>query len=139
VGYQSTPLGTDGGIAFLFKEYTNDFKYIKMYEVDAIPFFYYAGEDRINQAIQAPLSAIAPPIDYSDSDFSLIDNINITDTIFETSTNPVSVSSGGVVVKGNLLLAQAFEGRNTGAIVVGPGSSGTGVPPLPALPLGRRN
>ena len=94
--YTSTPTGTDGGIVFLLKPYTNEFKYIKMYEVDAIPFFYYAGEDRINQAILSPFSAVAPQINYSDSDFSLIDSINITETIFETAVNPViDVSSPG--------------------------------------------
>jgi hypothetical protein len=101
--YTNTTTGTDGGIVFLLKPYTNEFKYIKMYEVDAVPFFYYAGEDRINQSILAPLSAVAPQINYSDSDFSLIDSINITETIFETAVNPVidvssPFSKGGTFV-----------------------------------------
>ena len=94
--YDNTPLGTDGGVVFVLKPYTTEFDYIKMYEVDAIPFFYYAGEDRINQSIQAPLSSVAPQINYSDSEFSLIDSINITETLFETAINPVISFSGGI-------------------------------------------
>jgi len=86
--YDSTTTGTDGGIVFLLKPYTNEFKYIKMYEVDSIPFFYYAGEDRINQKVQVPLGSIAPPIDYSDSNFSLIDSLIISETAFDAISVP---------------------------------------------------
>ena len=56
-----------------------------------------------NQSILAPLSAISPQINYSDSEFSLIDSINITETIFETAVNPVidvssPFSKGGTFV-----------------------------------------
>jgi len=112
--YNSTTTGTDGGIVFLLKPYTNEFSYIKMYEVDSIPFFYYAGEDRINQSIQAPLSAISPQINYSDSEFSLIDSINITETIFEIADNPIINFSGGINVnpptsKGGASKGSVFE------------------------------
>jgi hypothetical protein len=70
------------------------FRNIKYTEVDMIPFFRYATESRINQSILAPLSAVAPPINYSDSEFSLIDSINITETLFETAVNPVINLSG---------------------------------------------
>ena len=139
--YQFTPTGTDGGIAFLLKPYTNDFKYIKMYEVDSIPFFYYAGEDRINQAIQAPFSAIAPPIDYSDTDFSLIDSINITETIFDTSNDPVVVSSGGIstIIGSGTQQQSTITGISNDIVIVGggqsSGSSGGSTPP-PVLPIG---
>ena len=54
----------------------------------------------------APFSAVAPFIDYSDNEFSLIDSINITETIFETVTNPViNVSSSGTSVIDELGIA----------------------------------
>ena len=83
--------------------YKYSFRNIKYTEVDMIPFFRYATESRINQSILAPLSAISPQINYSDSEFSLIDSINITETIFETAVNPVidvssPFSKGGTFV-----------------------------------------
>ena len=69
--------------------YQYKFTNIKYAELDMIPFFRYATESRINQAILAPFNAVAPFIDYTNSDFSLIDNINITETLFETVSNPV--------------------------------------------------
>ena len=93
-GYTFTPTGTDGGTLFVYRPYSAYFDYIKMYEVDAVPFFLYATESRINQSISAPLSAVAPQINYSDTEFSLIDSINITETLFETAENPVINLSG---------------------------------------------
>ena len=75
-------------------DYKYAFRNIKYTEVDMIPFFRYATESRVNQSILAPLSADAPPINYSDSEFSLIDSINITETLFETAVNPVINLSG---------------------------------------------
>ena len=85
------------------EDYKYSFRNIKYTEVDMIPFFRYATESRINQSILAPLSAISPQINYSDSEFSLIDSINITETIFETAVNPVidvssPFSKGGTFV-----------------------------------------
>jgi hypothetical protein len=42
---------------------------IKLYEVDMIPFFKYFTEDNIYKGIQNPITATAPSIDYSKSDF----------------------------------------------------------------------
>jgi hypothetical protein len=94
-GYTFTPTGTDGGVLFVYRPYTAYFSSIQMTELDAIPFFLYATQSRIVSDILAPYSAIAPQIDYSDSEFSLIDNINITETIFETVDNPVIQVNGG--------------------------------------------
>ncbi len=66
----------------------------KMVETDAIPFFLLGTQSRINNAIQAPLGSSAPFIDYSNSEFSLIDSIVVTETIFETLSNPVTVVTG---------------------------------------------
>jgi hypothetical protein len=87
-------------------DYYYEFDYIKYWIVDQVPFFRYATESRINQSILAPFSAVAPFIDYSDNEFSLIDSINITETIFETVTNPViNVSSSGTSVIDELGIA----------------------------------
>jgi hypothetical protein len=70
---------------------------LKMVETDAIPFFLLGTESRINKAIQAPYGSSAPFIDYSNSEFSLIDSIIVTETIFETLENPNStITSGGL-------------------------------------------
>jgi hypothetical protein len=70
---------------------------LKMVETDAIPFFLLGTESRINKAIQAPFGSSAPFIDYSSSEFSLIDSIIVTETIFETLENPNStITSGGL-------------------------------------------
>lgn len=51
---------------------------VKFYEVDMIPFFQYTTEDYINKQIQAPLSGIAPIIDYTDENFNFVGNIQIS-------------------------------------------------------------
>src|SRR5690606_29058585 len=73
---------------------------LKFVETDMIPFFLLATQSRINDNILAPYNSTAPQIDYSDSEFSLIDNINITETQFQTVENPVIQvnNNGGFVV-----------------------------------------
>jgi hypothetical protein len=50
---------------------------IKFYEIDMVPFFKYFEENNINFSIQVPYQGIAPFIDYTNSNFSFIDNISI--------------------------------------------------------------
>jgi len=50
---------------------------LKFYEIDMVPFFKYFNESNINNYVQVPYQGIAPFIDYSNSDFSFIDNISI--------------------------------------------------------------
>lgn len=74
-------------------------KNLKLVETDMIPFFSLGTASSINQSILAPFNAVAPQIDYSDSEFSLIDSIYISETIFETSTNQIiNITSGGTNV-----------------------------------------
>lgn len=70
---------------------------LKFVETDAVPFFQLATESSINQAIASPLQAQAPFIDYSNNNFSLIDSLNISETIFVTIPSSPSVGSSGVV------------------------------------------
>ena len=74
------------------------FNNISFLEVDMIPFFnYFGNQNYIDTRIKTPWYAVAPFIDYSDSNFDFIGNVNITiDT--DTIANQVnySVISGGV-------------------------------------------
>jgi hypothetical protein len=73
------------------------FDFIRYTEVDMIPFFRYATASRITQYPQYPFSAVAPFIDYSNSEFSLIDNVNITEDSFLVQDNIVNVvNSSGI-------------------------------------------
>lgn len=66
---------------------------IKFYEVDMIPFFQYTTEDYVNKSVQVPYIGTAPFIDYSDNNFSFIENIIIGfDGILTNSFNNISSS-----------------------------------------------
>ena len=54
------------------------FNNISFTEVDMIPFFQYATESNIDIRIKTPLKATAPYIDYNNSNFDFIGNINLT-------------------------------------------------------------
>jgi hypothetical protein len=69
---------------------------LKVVETDAVPFFLLGTESRINTSVQAPWGSSAPFIDYENSDFSVIDSIVVSETIFQTLENSGSnVTSGG--------------------------------------------
>lgn len=74
---------------------------LKFVETDSIPFFQLATESNINQSIASPLQAQAPFIDYSNNNFSLIDSLNISETIFITIPSSPNVGSGGVIQNKN--------------------------------------
>lgn len=72
---------------------------ISYYEVDMIPFFQTTTESNVDQAIRIPWTAIAPFIDYSNSNFNYIGNINLKiDSAF--ISNPFKIytldSSGNI-------------------------------------------
>lgn len=50
---------------------------MNLYEIDMIPFFKYFTEESINKGVQVPLQGIAPFINYADSNFIFLNNINI--------------------------------------------------------------
>ena len=79
---------------------------LHFYEVDMIPFFQYFTEDNINKGIQVPYQGISPFIDYTNSNFSFVDNISIgLDSIQTQNSNTVvsgigagvGQASGGVI------------------------------------------
>jgi hypothetical protein len=106
-------------------DYRYFFKSIKYTEVDMIPFFMYATESRINQKILAPYASTAPFIDYSENDFSLLDNIIVSETLFETVTNPVTTINGGGMAE----VGFSFDVKQqpTSKIKLGTSTSGTPV------------
>jgi hypothetical protein len=59
---------------------------LKFVELDMIPFFQYFTEDNINIGVQIPYQGIAPFIDYNNSNFLFINNINIGLDSFEVAT-----------------------------------------------------
>ena len=81
------------------------FNNINFIEVDMIPFFLYATESRINQIVQAPNSAIAPYINYSNANFSLIDSISITGDVYNSINSLSSLTTnylnGGISIGGS--------------------------------------
>jgi len=117
--YTTITIGPPLYITFNFPDITwtgitASFDNIKMYELDMIPFFQYMTEEYINKAVQVPYQGIAPFIDYSDSEFSFIDNIDIGLDSLSTqqSYNPPSGGGGGLVLDTDIIfyLATTVEG-----------------------------
>jgi hypothetical protein len=76
--------------------FSASFDNIKFYEVDMIPFFQYLTFDYVNKAVQVPFQGIAPEIDYEDSAFSFVSNIDIQlDSLSTQQTVNVPTSTGG--------------------------------------------
>ena len=76
---------------------TASFDNIKFYELDMIPFFQYTTEDYVNKSIQVPYQGIAPFIDYTNTNFSFIDNITFgLDSIYTVQTNGVVTDTGDI-------------------------------------------
>jgi len=74
---------------------------LKIIEVDMIPFFKYFIDININRSIQIPYQGIAPYIDYENSDFTFIDNINIgLDSISVETTIGLFTGVGTGIVSG---------------------------------------
>lgn len=73
---------------------------LKFYEIDMIPFFQYFIEDNIYNGVVVPYQGIAPFIDYTDSNFSFIDNINIGLSSISTQQSFTPISGVGVGIGG---------------------------------------
>lgn len=50
---------------------------LKYFEIDMVPFFKYFNEENINFGVEVPYQGVAPLIDYTNSNFSFIDNISL--------------------------------------------------------------
>ena len=75
---------------------------LHFYEVDMIPFFQYFTEDNINKGIQIPYQGISPFIDYTNYNFSFIDNISIGLDSIQTQNSNTVVSGVGIGVGSNV-------------------------------------
>ena len=71
---------------------------LKMYEVDMIPFFQYFLDNNIYKGVQVPYQALAPYIDYSNSNFVFLDNISLGLDSIETeqSFDPIIGVAPGI-------------------------------------------
>lgn len=75
------------------------FNNISFLEVDMIPFFnYYQNETYIDKRIKTPWFAVAPFIDYSNSEFDFLGNINLTidSELINNQVNYTLLSAGNV-------------------------------------------
>lgn len=68
---------------------------LHFYEVDMIPFFQYFTEDNINKGVMIPFQGISPFIDYSNENFSFIDNISIGLDSINTQNSNTAISGVG--------------------------------------------
>lgn len=75
---------------------------LKYYEVDMIPFFKYFNTDNINFGIMVPYQGIAPFIDYTNSNFSFIDNISIGLSSIQTQQSFAPISGVGISIGGGI-------------------------------------
>jgi hypothetical protein len=75
-----------------------DFDNIHFYEVDMIPFFFYATASNIDMNIKTPFVGIAPQIDYSNSAFDFVGNVSIS-----IDSSGVAASVGGGVSLGTFV------------------------------------
>ncbi len=69
---------------------------LHFYEVDMIPFFQYFTDENINKGVQVPYQGISPFIDYSNANFSFIDNISIGLDSIQTQNTFSTLSGVGV-------------------------------------------
>jgi len=87
-------------------------------ELDMIPFFQYFTDENINIGVQVPYQGIAPFIDYADSNFLFIDNINIGLDSFDV-TQQYELYTGvgfgiGTIVAGSGIFVSSVEAQSEG-------------------------
>ncbi len=85
---------------------------LKLVESDMVPFFQLATESRINQSIASPWQSVSPFINYSDANFSLIDNIVLSETIFTTVTNDITIGAGGVYSGSDVVFSDSVSDQS---------------------------
>jgi hypothetical protein len=104
---------------------------LKFVQTNSIPFIFLGTESRITQKVQVPLGSVAPPIDYSDSNFSLVNSLIITETAFDAITTPsVVITPSGVDpirlpggIKVDIKTVDLQQGDTSGSGLVTGGSS----------------
>lgn len=78
---------------------------LNLLEIDMIPFFQYFTDDNINKSVQIPFQGIAPFIDYTNSNFSFIDNISIGFDSVNVVSSSLPVSGVGIPIGGGIVLS----------------------------------
>jgi hypothetical protein len=92
---------------------------LKLYEVDMIPFFQYFNTKNINKSVSVPYQAIAPHVDYVESDNSLLDN-----SIYGLDSFYIYQPSGEVSIQAESAAAAAEAASQDPQI-----AATTGIPP----------
>ncbi len=82
---------------------------LKYYEVDMIPFFQYFLDDNIYKGVSIPWQGIAPFIDYTNSNFSFIDNISIGLGSVHTQQSFTPISGVGIGIGGGIVTNPTYE------------------------------
>lgn len=70
---------------------------ISFWEVDMVPFFKYADSTQIDTSVKAPYYATAPKIDYNNTNFDFIGNINLTIDVQNILITLVDQSNNGPI------------------------------------------
>ena len=92
---------------------------LHFYEVDMIPFFQYFTEDNINKGIQIPYQGISPFIDYTNSNFSFIDNISVGLDSIQTQASNTVVSGVGIGVGAGGVSGGIYVANDLGSSTAG--------------------
>ncbi len=79
------------------KNVENYFGNISFWEVDMVPFFKYADSTQIDTSVKAPYYATAPKIDYNNTNFDFIGNINLTIDVQNILITQVDQSNNGPI------------------------------------------
>lgn len=97
----ASPIGSDVGSLDGLYQSTIIMDNLKYYEVDMIPFFQYFTDVNIYKGVSVPWQGIAPFIDYTDSNFSFIDNVNIGFGSVQTQQSFTPISGVGIGINTN--------------------------------------
>ena len=80
---------------------------LKLYEVDMIPFFQYFNIKNINKSVSVPYQAVAPNVEYAESDLTLLDN-----SIYGLDSFYIYQPSGDISIQAESAAAAAEEASN---------------------------
>jgi hypothetical protein len=75
---------------------------LNFFEIDMVPFFQYFIDTSINKSVQIPYQGIAPFIDYTNSNFSFLDNISIGFDSVSIVSSSLPVSGVGISIGGGI-------------------------------------
>jgi len=87
---------------------------LNFFEIDMVPFFQYFIDTSINKSVQIPYQGIAPFIDYTNSNFSFLDNISIGFDSVSIVSSSLPVSGVGISIGGGVSVVASVSSASTG-------------------------